>query len=109
MEIRATRQPWKPASGAWLRFASHSGQKTPLRLGKLTTMADPVEDYQNRQLSTLNADIAAEGHNADWSSWFSSVPAADALRQQRNVTQLIADAVNRKQQILAETNEQAQR
>lgn len=72
-------------------------------------MPDNLQLYQDQQSREQNQQLGAAMHAANWTNTFSGEQSTDALRAQRNVTDLVASALERKQTLEASRDANAAR
>lgn len=70
-------------------------------------MPDNLSIYEQRQAQQENQDLGQAMHAADWTSTFHQPNSVENLRAQRNVTDLVAQALQRKQDLAMATDENA--
>lgn len=73
------------------------------------TVADIITEIQSRQARDREQEIATAQHDLDWNATFGRMAPDNVLRETRNMTALIANAVEKKMQLAAQTNAEAQR
>lgn len=67
-------------------------------------MPDIIDQIQQRETIGQNQRLEQAVHAADWTSAFSQPQSTESLRAQRNVTDLVAQAMERKAQLAAQTD-----
>lgn len=72
-------------------------------------MPDNLQLYENRQNQVENDQLGQAMHAADWTSTFNQPNSTENLRAQRNVTDMVAQALDRKQQLAMQTDANAAR
>lgn len=67
-----------------------------------------LDDILAREQRVEEQRLAQADHAASWAQTFASTPPAEVLRAQRNVTDLVSQAMNRKMELAAQTDQKAQ-
>lgn len=72
-------------------------------------MADVLDQILQRQTRAQNQQLAAAQRDVDWNATFGRMAPDSVLRETRNMTSLINQAIERKMALAAQTSEEAQR
>lgn len=71
-------------------------------------MPDILQQLQDRETLSQNQRLEQAAHAADWTSTFNGDQSTEALRAQRNVTDMVNSAMQRKLELAAQTDKNSQ-